>query len=129
MKKVLITMCVLYIPVIFSGCAFNLISVKQIPTKLDSNTSCSDSFILAENTTVFINSAYNRVLRKGTRWDCVGSIMQGVVYKSKDQVLTVEASNIYEANIVVLSNKLVGFYLPVEHTFSPLDSKVKLNSQ
>jgi len=55
--------------------------------------------------------------------------MQGVVYKSKDQVLTVEASNIYEANIVVLSNKLVGFYLPVEHTFSPLDSKVKLNSQ
>ncbi len=54
----------------------------------------------------------------------VSPISYGDVYKTNDQILTVEGSNIYEAYIVVSSGKLVGFYLPVEQSYSPLsDSK------
>lgn len=53
-------------------------------------------------------------------------IDQGEVYKTNDQILTIEASNIFEAYIVISSNKLFGFYLPVEDTFSPLEHPVEL---
>jgi hypothetical protein len=38
------------------------------------------------------------------------------VYATRDRVLTVEASNVHEAYIVVSNGKLVGFFLPVEKT-------------
>ncbi len=51
---------------------------------------------------------------------------QGDVYKTRDQVLTVEASNVQEAYIVVESGRLVGFYMPVERTFSPFNGRPEL---
>jgi hypothetical protein len=45
---------------------------------------------------------------------------QGNVYRTRDQVVTVEGSHIHEAYIVVTERSLVGFYLPVERTFSPV---------
>jgi hypothetical protein len=67
-----------------------------------------------------LGTGYSRVIKDGTKWDYVGTIENGDVYNTKDQVLTVEASNIHEAYIVISSGKLIGFYLPVEKTFSPL---------
>jgi hypothetical protein len=52
---------------------------------------------------------------------------QGDVFRTADQVLTVEASHIHEAYIVVWGSMLRGFYLPVEGTFSPLSSPVDLS--
>jgi len=51
----------------------------------------------------------------------VGRIEQGEVYKTKDQVVTVEASNMYEAQLVLSGSLVVGFYLPVERTFTAAD--------
>ena len=65
-------------------------------------------------------------MKKGTTWDFVGTISSGDVFRTKDQILTVEASNIHEAYIVVSSDKLVGFYLPVEKSFSPLSAAPEL---
>ena len=45
---------------------------------------------------------------------------QGEVYKSRDQVLTVEGYHVHEAYLVVASDELMGFYLPVEHNFAPI---------
>jgi len=105
-----------------SSCAFDVINVKQVPTQLDVAISPRDSFELQQEVTANLPTGYSRVLKKGTKWDFVGMTPQGDVYKTKDQVLTVEASNIHEAYIVVSSGKLVGFYLPVERSFSPLGS-------
>lgn len=114
------------VPVLMGGCAFDVIRVKQVPTTLSSDRSCDDSFILTKNIDIQLRGGYSRTLEKETRWNCIGKIPQGEVYITKDQVLTVEASNIYEAYIVILSDEIVGFYLPVERTFSPLDKRVQL---
>lgn len=105
-----------------SSCAFDLINVKQVPTQLEVASSPRDSFELQQEVKVNLPTGYSRILKKGTKWDFVGTTPDGDVYKTKDQVLTVEASNIHEAYIVVSSGNLVGFYLPVERSFSPLGS-------
>lgn len=109
-----------------SGCAFNVVHVEQVPAVLDPTASCAAPFHLAENLSVRPSGGYERTLKKQTRWYCVGQIPQGYVYQTRDQVLTIEASHVYEARLVVSSGRLVGFYLQVEHTFSPLDPAVTL---
>ena len=104
------------------SCAFDLIHVKQIPTQIDtSSLSKSKSFELEKEVSINPGHNYSRKLKQGTKWNYVGTVSYGDVFKSKDQILTVEASNIHEAYIVVSAGKVVGFYLPVEKSFSPLD--------
>ncbi|NKC16270.1 MAG: hypothetical protein GKR94_29920 [Gammaproteobacteria bacterium] len=126
MKNIITGVWIVCIFPLMVGCAFDVIRVEQVPTSLSSAQNCDDSFILTKKIDIQLDSGYSRILKKGTKWNCIGSIIQGDVYKTKDQILTVEASNIYEANIVVSSGELVGFYLPVEGTFSPLDKRIQL---
>lgn len=129
MRKSITKLSILCMPAFLIGCAFDVIRVEQIPTSFSSVKSCDNFFILAQDINAELGGGYNRTIKKDTRWDCVGKIPQGDVYKTRDQILTVEASNVFEAYIVVLSNELVGFYLPVEGTFSPLDNKIQLVTQ
>jgi hypothetical protein len=69
---------------------------------------------------VHLSTGYTTRIKPNTTWSLVGSLPQGEVYKSRDQVLTVEGADVAEAYLVVDDDKLVGFYLPVEHTFSPI---------
>ncbi len=101
-------------------CAFDVVHVKQVPTQLEVSQSPKNGFQLEKEANVNLGTGFRRVLRAGTRWDFVGTTSDGDVYRSKDQILTVEASNIHEAYLVISSGKLVGFYLPVEGSFSPL---------
>jgi hypothetical protein len=48
------------------------------------------------------------------------SLYYGEVFATKDQIVTVEASNIYEAQLIVANRCIVGFYLPVEKKFVPV---------
>lgn len=66
------------------------------------------------------DTGYSRHLSKGSQWIRIGSLRQGQVYKSYRDIFTVEGSNVHEACLVVSDHHLVGFYLPVEHGFSPL---------
>jgi len=109
------------------GCAFDLVHVKQVPTTLDSRASATGGLVLNTQAHVDLGTGFSRTLRQGTTWEHVGSIPQGHVYRTRDQVVTVEASNVHEAYIVVAGNKLVGFYLPVERSFSPLADAVELD--
>ena len=108
------------------GCPFDLIHVEQTPARLDTTGAGRGPFELASEVNVTIGAGYRRVLKKGTRWRYVGRLAQGDVFTTSDQVLTVEASNIHEAYIVVQSRKLVGFYLPVERSFTSLPQNVDL---
>ena len=58
-----------------------------------------------------------------------GTIPQGDVFRTGDQIVTVEASNTFEAMVVLRDNTLVGFYLPVEHSFVAATEPVKLPIQ
>lgn len=110
------------------GCAFDLVHVKYRPAHLDTaQKEGLSSFTVAADTPIQGAPCGNsRTLRKGTRWDAVGRVVAGGVYRSRDQILTIECSNVFEAYLVVNGNRLVGFYLPVEKAFSPLDEPVQM---
>jgi hypothetical protein len=105
------------------SCAFDVVRVKQIPTQLEPVNAYQDQWILTKDIKVKLGTGYSRTLKAGTAWNLVGKTEYGDVYRTKDQILTVEGSNIYEAFIVVSDGYLVGFYLPAEQTFSPISSK------
>jgi hypothetical protein len=62
----------------------------------------------------------------GTRWDLVGEVAHGKVYKSKDSVFFLQGANSHEAYLVISGVKLVGFYLPGEKAWSPLDPPIDM---
>ena len=108
------------------GCAFDVVRVKQEPAQFEPISSNQDAWTLAEDVKISLDTGYNRKLKAGTRWDLIGKIEKGNVYKTKDQILTVEGSNIYEACIVVSEGQLVGFYLPGKNSFSALSKQKPL---
>lgn len=113
--------------IVLTGCAFDLMDVKYSPTKLQMPAPEEQSFMLEQD--VQLNQApcgYSRTLRQKSRWLLVGNVAEGNVFRSKDQVLTVECSNVFEAYLVVSGNRLVGFYLPVEKGFVALSTPVQL---
>ncbi len=124
-KGICFILCCVLAMLLFS-CAFDLVHVKQIPTQIESLPLSKASFLLEKEVNVSLGTGYSRKLKQGTKWHYVGTISYGDIYKTNDQILTVEASNVYEAYIVVSSGNLVGFYLPVQQSFSPLSNPQKL---
>lgn len=115
-----------FLSFLFVACAFDLVNIEQKPTKLQSWEESKSTFQLEEEISVGLVTGFSIILKTGTKWNHIGSIPEGDVYRTDDQVLTVEASNIYEAYIVVSSAKLLGFYLPVESSYAPLSEPEEL---
>jgi hypothetical protein len=44
-----------------------------------------------------------------------------------DTVFTIEGANTHEANLVVRDNRIVGFYLPAERAFAPLEPATRIS--
>jgi len=109
-----------FLGTLLNACAFDLIHVKQIPTQIESTSLSKAPFELEKEVDVKLDTGYSRKLKQGTKWNYVGTVQYGDIFKTNDQILTVEGSNIHEAYIVVLSGKLVGFYLPAVKSYSPL---------
>ncbi len=122
MCRLMSVMIISCVAILISSCAFDLIHLKQIPTQLDMSASPNHPFLLEKEVKISLGTGYSSTLKPGTKWSFIGRIPYGAVYMTKDQVLTVEASNIYEAYIVVESGRLVGFYLPVERSFTPVSN-------
>ncbi|MGD2185257.1 MAG: hypothetical protein PVI71_03975 [Desulfobacterales bacterium] len=124
-KKFWLLMSLLAFGLSFS-CAFDVVRVKQEPAHFEPISTDQDAWTLAQDVNISLDTGYKRKLKAGTQWDLIGKIENGDVYKTNDQILTVEGSNIYEACIVVSEGQLVGFYLPAKNTFSPLSTKKPL---
>ncbi len=109
------------------ACAYE---VKRIPSGLvlvpSSEGESIKSIYLSENVIVDLSTGYKRTLKQSTRWDFVGKIAEGDIYKPHGQVLTVEGAHVHEAYIVIYNAQLIGFYLPVEKAFSPISTKLSL---
>jgi hypothetical protein len=93
-------------------------AVVQEPTQFTPGV--GNTFRLALTVEAPLSTGYSTTLRTNTRWELVGTVTQGEVYRTKDQIVTVEGAHIHEGYIVVKNGALVGFYLPVERTFSPV---------
>lgn len=87
----------------------------------------SGAMVLVQSVTIKLPTAYDRTLAAGSRWQMVGTIPQGTVYRPSSSVLTLEGANIHEAYLVLDGESLVGFYLPVEQAYAPLADKVRLS--
>lgn len=73
-----------------------------------------------------LSSGYERKLAVGSRWRLIGTLPQGDVLRPMNGIFTIEGRQVHEAYLVVSGTRLVGFYLPGETHFSPLDSPVSL---
>lgn len=109
-----------------AGCAFDVSHVRQQPVQFRAVTSAFREFVLLQEVKVKLGSGFPTVLKAGTRWRQIGSVEQGDVYATKDQVVMVEASNNYEAQLVVAGSCVKGFYLPVEKTFVAVSKSILL---
>ena len=112
-----------------AGCPFDVYHLTSTHASFTGQIESPRSFILKDEVVIAKNQApcgYSRTLRTGSRWEQCGAIPDGDVYKSRDQVLTVECSNIYEAYLVVFDGRLNGFYLPVEKAYVSLPDKMNL---
>ncbi len=77
-------------------------------------------------TEVKLPTGYRRVIEAGTVWEYHGRVAQGEVWKRRGGVFSVEGRHISEAYLVLEGTRLVGFWLPYEKAFSPLEEKHEL---
>jgi len=114
---------------IMSGCAFDVSYVTRVPTTFEPAAPNGPNWVLQQPQSIGVGSGFPTRLRQGTHWQRAGTIPQGDVFRTGDQIVTVEASNTFEAMVVLRDNTLVGFYLPVEHSFVAATEPVKLPIQ
>lgn len=108
---------------LLASCA---LPVRQLPLERPLLPASGRSFVLTQDARCHFGTGYGRTLRAGTHWNLFGTLERGQVYRSPDQVLTVEGYDVSEAYLVVREGTLIGFYLPVEKKFTPASTPVKL---
>lgn len=108
------------------GCATD---VKRHPETLKplGVTAKAEERLIKSEVRFTLDSGFERMIRKNTSWTLIGTIEQGNVFASTDSVFSVEGAHVHEAFLVVNTGMLVGFYLPVERAFSPLNLTNNIN--
>jgi hypothetical protein len=125
-KKALSGMLFMFI-LFLSGCAFDLAHVRYKLAEYVPTPDVRKSFVIDKSMEITGGTCYDRTLRKDMRWNLVGRIREGEIYKSSEQILTLECSNVHEAYLVVANDSIVGFYLPVEKGFVELSKPMKMD--
>jgi hypothetical protein len=119
--------CVFLYIIPLVSCAFDLAHVRYKQVTLNTGGLGTKSFTLASDLPLSdMPCGYDRTLRDEATWIMIGTIDHGEVYKSADQVLTVECSNVHEAYLAVTGKSLKGFYLPVEKGYVSLSKPIEL---
>lgn len=112
-----------------AGCAVQqqATSFTPLPAAMSATPADSQPLSLQKQVDISLGTGYSRTLKQGSRWLAVGSVNEGQVFRPYQDVFTLEGSHIHEAYLVVSNNRLVGFYLPAEKTFSPLKPDLALS--
>lgn len=118
----------LVVMALVAGCAFDVSHVRQQPAQFTAAAPPAREFVLTKLVKAKLGTGFPTVLNAGTRWRQVGSVQQGDVFATRDQVVMVEASNNYEAYLVVAAGSVRGFYLPVERTFVAVARPIPLET-
>lgn len=122
MKKQMGTLLVMALGVV--GCASE---ISRYPSELSRARQSQDKiFVTSQTVSVHPDSGYERSIKVGTEFVDAGGITQGSILKPTNAVFTIEGAHMHEAYLVVNDGRLVGFYLPVEKSFSPLTESVTM---
>jgi hypothetical protein len=124
-KPLLLTVCAVFL----AGCAFDVSHVRQLSTSFTPGSDAGKSFTLNQNVKATLGTGFATRLKANTRWEQVGHTKYGDVFATKDQIVTVEASNIYEAQLVVSNQFITGFYLIVEKKFAPVNHPISIETE
>jgi len=114
---------IVWVGLLCAGCAPE-IGRTAIPYVQNNGT--KEVIQLTQSTTVPNYSGAGTTLFIGTRWDHVGEVAHGKVYRSKDSVFFLRGANTHEAYLVVKGKKLVGFYLPGDKAWSVLEPSLDI---
>lgn len=114
---------------LLAGCAFDVSHVTMAPVTFEPMSGTAPDFVLMQNITVHLGTGFPTRLQAGTHWHEVGTTGYGTVYATKDQIVTVEASDVYEARLIVSNRCVTGFYLPVEKMATPVSHPVPIEIQ
>lgn len=108
------------------GCASRVVTeATQLSAYEDSQP--AKIIQITEEARVSSSAGYSRVITSGSKWEYVGLVRKGDVYKPIGHVFTIEGYHVHEAYLVVSNKRLIGFYLPVENAFSSVKKKTLLN--
>ncbi len=123
-----IAACLLCFAMVFiNACAFDLAHLKYEPIQIGAIPDASKTIVFQKEVKLTdLPCGYSRRLVKNKKWQLIGSIDTGDVYKPIDHCFTVECSNVFEAYLVLHENRLVGFYLPVEKGFVAVAEPIDL---
>lgn len=102
------------VSVLFVSCAVQHqpLSAAMVPTETPET-----KWVLQEKVRLKVSGAESVTLRAGTEWRVVGSIPQGAVCRSRDQVVVLNSFNVHEGFIVIDDNQVIGCYIPATKTF------------
>jgi hypothetical protein len=117
----------LFSTVVLAGCA----AVQHVPVVISppDATAAAAPKSLAREVDIALSTGYQRKLPAGSFWRFAGTIPQGAVYRRHMDVFTLEGAHVHEAYLVVEQGRLVGFYLPAERGFSPLEPSLPITLQ
>ena len=104
----------LCLAVFLSGCSAQMVELASPMSVVE-----IDEGLYRLQSTVTVKAAHAAPLelRAGTTWRQIGTIAQGNVWDTKDQVVIVNSFDVHEAAVVTNNNQVVGFYLKVAKTF------------
>lgn len=101
-------------------------SVPSRPAALAPLGAVAAELELAAASPVALSTGYERTLPARSRWQAVGELPEGLVYRPAGTVFTIEGRHVHEAYLVVRQGVLQGFYLAGESRYSPLDKPIPL---
>ena len=108
---------------LLAGCASE---VHRVPTQFTASAGTA-VLVIERDITVTPTLGDPATLKAGSTWTQVGRAAEGPVYAIKNDVFMVKGRNAHEAYCVIAdSDKLIGFFLPVERAFVPVDPPVQL---
>ena len=108
-----------------AGCAAT-VSVVEVQLAPHQSDRMVHRFELRQPVAVKLSTGYSRELSAGSKWQSVGTLPQGTVYRPINTVFSIEGRHVHEAYLVVKENELNGFFLPGESRYSPLSPPLPL---
>jgi hypothetical protein len=105
------------------GCASE---VYRYPVQWEFSTNTPVVLTTAKTVSFTLDSGYRRTIEAGTQFKKFVKNKQEAILQPLNTVFTVEGAHTHEAYPVLKENRVIGFYLPVERSFSPLIKPIPL---
>jgi hypothetical protein len=112
----------IFVTSLILGCAAEVV---RTPEQLTVSTQLAQ-IELTKLATIEMGPGNEKKLFTGSRWQSVGNIKQGEVFKPVGTIFSIQGANSHEAYLVLADKKIVGFYLPGDRAWSALSVPITL---